>query len=155
MAINKLYAKRMKSTTETTAKGTAKVVTTYHATYEEVVKMVRGAERISKVGTGEAVKVDKSPALIAKGVYVNVDTMTADELHHLKSDTNVRRMVNPRYIATVKQIRHLINSIKNPLVTINEQIGQNICSGLALELQELERVITKGKKEKETIQGII
>ena len=156
MALNKLYPLRVKSETELNSKGTApKVITTWHADFEEYTTTIRGKEVTKTRGCGPEVETDKSPVAIARGTYVNRDDLTETELDHLKTVTNVKRMVNPRYIGTVKMIRQLTTTIKNPYVEMSAELSEKLLDGLGAELAELERVLKGVKKSKETIKGIL
>ena len=138
------------------AKGTApKVITTWHTEYDTVTRTVRGIERQSIVGKGTEVKTSKSPAKWDSGCYVNVDKLDEAEMHELKSVRNVKRIVNPRYVATIKTIRHLANSLKNGMVDLPENLKGKLLQGIATELQEVERILTNGKKEKAQIAGLV
>ena len=147
----KVYALRVKG-------DDGKVTTTYHKTFTEV-PAPRG-ERMLKQGTGPALEPKDGEstvrvAAIGNGEYLLLSDLNAEELSTLKSVTNVKRIVNPRYIAAVKQIRHLMNGVKNNMVELSDHHKSAILNGLAEEMAELERAVLNIKKTKDTIKGIV
>lgn len=148
MAIKKVYLKAIDDPKgETTASGAIRKIRTWHTEFKTVeVKRGKGVAQ-SKVGTGDPIKVKKTPIYMGDGIYAIQEALTDTELANIRSN-NVKRLIEPRFNNALDGLKGLFNAIKNPLTAPNEEQAQVILGHLSIKMQEIERALLNPSEKK-------